>query len=352
MFKNKIVKFPIKDLSGKVCTEPFNTINVTTSGDVFLCPCEGWHPTVVGNLFENNIQEILSSDLAQDIRNSIRKGTYEYCNESQCGIMANNQLLDSTSLMNEDKERFEDSDSYFHPRYVYLAGDQTCNLSCPSCRKKVINLDDNTLVKNKSVMSMVSEQVFNDQSDQPVVVHISSAGEVFASQQMMLFLENFPLDRYPKLVLNLQTNGLLLKNRWHRIQHLADNLRRISITADSQDPITYEKLRRGGTLKKLEENLEFVKELHEKYKFIYYSIRMVVQKDNANELEDFYHWATSYGCTHVDYLRISNWGTYSNKEFSSIDVLNPKHELYNDTVNRLRQLKTKYKNVLFFNFNI
>ena len=77
--KQQII-FPDKSLQGKYCLSPFVMIEVGLNGDVRMCGCGSWMPAVVGNLTESTLTEILSSELAQKIRQSIIDGTYHYCN--------------------------------------------------------------------------------------------------------------------------------------------------------------------------------------------------------------------------------------------------------------------------------
>jgi len=348
---NQTVKtFAKKDIKGLMCPDPFNGISISTAGDVSMCSCQMWHPTVIGNILDTPINDMLNSQLAHDIRNSIRHGTYEYCDESRCAIMINNKLVPITDLGPDDFEKFDNPKIVDTPRYVYIAGDQTCNLSCPSCRTRVVNNDDEQDQKNKTVMGMILEQVFSKTDTRPVTVYLSSEGEVFASRSMLSFLEQFPIDRYPNLELFLQSNGLLVKNRWDSIKHLHNNIFRLSITADSQVPDVYANLRRGGTLDKLIENLEFIKEIRKTNKFEL-SIRMVVQQDNFAEAEDFYNFAMQYDCTEVEFMRLLNWNTYTSEEFKKIDVLDSSHSQFDDAISIFQNLKSKYNNILFYHFS-
>jgi sulfatase maturation enzyme AslB (radical SAM superfamily) len=346
-----VKKFPKKNIQNLMCLDPFNSISIDISGNASMCSCQMWHPTIIGNVLETSVVQMLSSDLAHDIRNSIRNGTFEYCDETRCGIMINDRLLPTDKLFDREKEKFFNPDIVDTPKYVYIAGDQTCNLSCPSCRTHVINNDDEVVKKNKTVMSVALEQIFNKSSEDPVSVTIGTYGEIFASRDMLNFLEKFPITRYPKLELTLQSNGLLIKSRWDRVKHLANNLYRLSITLDSQNPKTYEKLRRGGTFEKILENLVFVKELKKQHNFEY-SIRMVVQKDNMDEIEEFYNFATFYGADEVEYLRILDWGVYPPGIFQDLDVLDINNQYYDRTIKQLRNLKNKHDNVVLYHFTV
>lgn len=347
----QIHKFNKKQLQGFMCPDPFNGISISSNGDIGMCSCAMWHPTVIGNILNNTLEEMLNSELAQDIRQSVRNGTYEYCDETKCGIIINNKLLHESELSDTYLRQYKDSTVIDFPRYFYIAGDKICNLSCPSCRTRVISLDDYSQNKNKNVMSLLNQQVFSESSSEVVSIYVSSEGEMMASPLTLKFLEEFPLDRYPKAEFWFQSNGLLIKSRWNRISHLANNIFKLSVTADSCNKTTYEKLRRGGTFENLIENLDFITELRKTYNF-QLSIRMVVQSENMHEIEDFYTFAMKYNCTEVEYMRIQDWSTYLQKDFNSIDVLNPNHESYPDLVQRFSGLKTQYKNIIFYHFNL
>ena len=105
--------FPIKQFQGQYCLSPFVMIEVTLNGDVRMCGCGDWMPITIGNLTQNTLKEILSSYLAQKIRQSIIDGSYVYCNEKLCGViswyrgpsqkMAGSPLGRSGALFNQAK---------------------------------------------------------------------------------------------------------------------------------------------------------------------------------------------------------------------------------------------------------
>ena len=76
-------------------------------------------------------------------------------------------------------------------------------------------------------------------------------------------------------------------------------------------------------------------------------LRMVVQKDNFAQMEDFYHMAQNFSADLVEFSTILNWGTYSNDEFSDIDVFDSKHPMNNEALEMYNRVKG-LNNVLFF----
>lgn len=356
----QIKTYPKKDLQGLICLDPFLGVHVSINGDVSLCSCSYWHPTKIGNLKNSSLIEMLNSDLAHQIRQSIRDGTYDFCDATKCGIIVNDRLvklsevdqLDGVNGLPSTYERVTDSNIVDFPRYIYLDGDLTCNLSCPSCRTRVITQSDEEKNGHADIVKMLNLQLFNSSDSRPCTVYVAAAGELFASPVMLDFLEKFPLDRYPNVEFNFQSNGLLLKNRWHRVSHLENNIFSISITADSQNPETYAKLRRGGKFDDLVKNLEFVKELKNRLQFNF-SLRMVVQQDNIDEIEKFTEFALFYGADTVEFLRLSQRSSYTVEETASLDVLSPSHRRYEESVQRFKLLKKTYNDkIAFYHFSI
>jgi MoaA/NifB/PqqE/SkfB family radical SAM enzyme len=345
------VIFADKKYSNKVCLEPFGTIEITEKGDVRICACGAWMPTIIGNVFENTIDEILNNTLAIKIRDSIRDGSFRYCNEEACGIITNNQLYDIKDCNTNADPRwalFKDETKAKTIKKYFIAGDRTCNLSCPSCRTKVIKNSYKSIEKLKTISNTFNKHLLDSTvNNDRVEIRLSTSGEVFASPLLLNFLAEFPIERFPNVVFYLQTNGLLVKKKWEKIKKISKNIENITITADSCSKIIYEKLRRGGAYEDLVENLEFISKLGIKF-----NIRMVIQRDNCNEIANFYTWAKSFGAENVEYIRITNWGTYTLDEFFNIDVLNKNNILYNSTAQQLIELKNNHNNVIFYGFNV
>ena len=344
--------FPDKNLRGMVCYEPFSAVNIDNRGDVTLCGCTGWMPLRVGNIWLNTIQDILNSHIARQVRDSIRDGSYRFCNGNTCGIINNGGLV---SASRQDHlsgwpayELYKDETQPKIPTTYYISGDRVCNLSCPSCRKSIIKHDALARQKHQDAMASLNSQLFGGTSEHQLDIHASTSGEVFASPLLLEFLRDFPIDRYPNAGFLFQTNGLMLKKKWPDIAHLHSRVKQLTITIDSCRKAPYEILRRGGGYEDMVENVEFasllsIKKLH---------LKMVLQRTNHDEVEQFYHWCKARGATKVQYTRLEDWHTYSKEEYAYHDVLNPAHDLYQATVDQLRRLREQHNDIEIFGFNI
>jgi hypothetical protein len=328
--------FPPKNLA-RYCSEPYETISIADDGQVYMCGCNGWLPTSVGNLFTDDIHEVLDSKLAHDIRDTIKAGSYTYCDGGRCGLLNNDQLSEYKDLT-PARQHMVDSGEYSVKSY-FISGDRTCNLSCPSCRTEVINNSDQQHESNANYLLKLLPLITESFADveRKTSVHISTSGEFLASPLLLGFLDQFPVN--DNVEFWFQSNGLLFLKRWQRIQHLQHNICNVTITADSCVPEVYAKLRRGGQLHDLVDNLKFIQELKSRLGFKFH-LRMVVQQSNCEELYDFYDWAKTFDVDVVEYTKIYNWAMTPG-EYQQANVFDLQHAQYKQTVLALHDLKTR-----------
>lgn len=337
---NNLVKlFPKKNFQGKICLSPYVSIEVNLKGDVRLCGCLSWMPTTVGNLFENTIDEILSSPLSQSIRASIASGTYEYCNEKDCGVMYRPGGLNSADLLPPAvAEMVQDSSKYLMPNEISLAIDATCNLSCPSCRTSVIKNNTKTIEQLVELGNKLRANLFTIPTDQSIRLHTSTSGELFASPLLLSFVNSIPIDDFPNLNLCIQTNGLMAQRNWHKLGPIQSRVGKITVTSDAARAATYEKLRRGGTWPNIQKSLKWISD-KKKENGMQLHMRMVVQHSNYQEMSEFYEQAIALGADEIEYARLFDWATYSADEFQHHDVFNPAHPEYPQAQAALNQVK-------------
>jgi sulfatase maturation enzyme AslB (radical SAM superfamily) len=338
--------FPEKNLIGKYCLSPFISISIDLSGNVFLCGCIGWHPTSIGNLFQSSIDTMLSSKLAIDIRQSITDGSYKFCNELRCSIIRNNLLNDLDTVPPTVAWQIQDPNRYMLPSEITIAGDTTCNLSCPSCRTQVLKISDKFKQQQEELGEILKNNLFSKPTDQTITIQLSTTGELFASPMLLKFVSSISVADFPNIFLNIQSNGLLCKQTWHKLNEMQDHVKKITITVDAAESHTYEKLRRGGEWPKLLESLAWLSQ-KKKQNGMAFHTRMVVQRDNIDQLEKFYHLSKQFDVDVIEYGRIGNWSTYSSKEFKNVDILDPAHPKFQHATQCLKNIMT-FKDTLTY----
>lgn len=331
--------FGNKSLKGKICLSPFNTVHINVAGDVHICPCPGWQPHQVGNIFLQTLDEILSSPAAVAIRSSIIDGSYQYCNEKQCALIINDQLNDHSNTPPEVAKQLDDPTRYQTPTTIAFNIDSVCNLSCPSCRTRVIKNTEEQIAKQQQIVNTVVANLILETSERDLEFTTSGAGEVFASNMIMSVLQQFSLDKLPKLRLNLHTNGLLAPSKWHQIQHIESAVSLITVSIDAATADTYEQVRRGGHWPDLVTAMKFLQNKKQKLGFELRA-RMIVQQRNYTEAEEFYHLCQEFGVDRVEYSRLVNWNTWGLQEFVKNDVFNSTHPERSQALQVMETIKT------------
>jgi MoaA/NifB/PqqE/SkfB family radical SAM enzyme len=343
-----VIKFPDKSkaLKGLYCLAPFETAMIDEWGKVYICGCDAWLPTPVGNINDEPIDVILNNALSKQIRSSIIDHSYTFCNEKSCKLIKNNELLSKSQLGKE----YADIDNWKHKtssdslKRIFFAGDRTCNLSCPSCRTHVIkyhpSVGRDQTSKRDQLVDRFIKNLFSSPNSKLEEIVMSTSGELFASEVLLQVLEQANLENFPRCKLHIQTNGLLMKDRWDRLGQWKDRVGTVNLTADACDKEVYEKLRRGGRYDVLLENLQWFKEkkTNDNINFI---MKMVVQRDNIHQIEEFYEFGKRYGANEVHYCRITDWKVMAPETFANVDILSDRHPDFEKANGILDAFKSK-----------
>ena len=335
-----IKTYPIKQFQGQYCLSPFVMIEVTLNGDVRMCGCGAWMPSTVGNLTKNTLKEILSSYLAQKIRQSIVDGSYVYCNEKLCGVITNNSLNTFDTIPPDIKALFNDTSKFNMPHHISFQGDETCNLSCPSCRTSVKKTPPEKLQQQQYIGKLISENLFSETTDQKIKLELSGTGEVFASPLLLNFINSIDPTNFPNVELDIGTNGLMCEQNWNPLGLMQASVKKITVSIDASQADTYEKLRRGGKWKDLQNAMQFLQNKKHNQGIALHT-RMIVQQQNYQEIEPFYQMCQQFDVDVVEYSRVTNWGTWSFQEFQIHDVFNPAHPEYQKAqveISKVKQL--------------
>lgn len=328
---NDIKMFPTKNFSGKICLSPFVSISIGDDGRIRLCGCYSWMPTAIGNIYDTPLLELLSNDLAKKIRESIVQGGYEYCNEKNCGVIRNDLLNSKESLPDQVKWQIQDSSRVVMPREIYISGDYTCNLSCPSCRTHVIKSTEAEKQQQQALADKMTNNLFSKPTEDVINLTLSTTGELFASAFLLQFVSGISRQNFPNVFLQIQTNGLLCEKNWHKLGGMQDAVKKITVTIDASRDKTYEKLRRGGTWKEIMSAMAWL-QAKKKQNGMKLQTRIVVQKDNFQELEEFYYMSKNFDADQVEYARIKNWFTMTDDKFKEVDILHPDHPQYKEAM--------------------
>ena len=306
----------------RICPRPFDTVLIDSNGSCYVCECTAWLPQSIGNLQVMELQDLIDNSVHQQLKNSIRDGSYRYCNNNQCSYLLDDRP--QTKFQSREPSAI---------KYIRLGLDSSCNLRCPSCRTQHHFLSGGRQLQNKK--RIIDKIVKFVRGNTKTHIHIGSDGDPFASLVYRYFLRQ--IRDLKHVTVSVQTNGLLIKKMYIRNRPLFDKLTELNISIDGASRDTYETLRLNGRWSKIKENLDFVKQikLQHKFKLIFH---YVVQRTNYKEMTDMIHMSEQYDADKVWLNKITDWNTFSN--FQWHDVTDPKNDLYDNYKEVLKHTRT------------
>lgn len=344
-------------LKGKFCYHPFNTITVDSEGDVYLCICQAWLPISIGKIWDfHSFESLMSSPRALEIQASIIDGSYRYCDHNSCSIIKEGEL----------KGRIDHK--FATVNWINFAIDNSCNLTCPSCRINFNFINEGPEFEKRirivDHLKYLIEQHYN-----LLKFTLSGDGDPFASLIYRHFLSTLKLDlnksenynneslnylhdiqrwfsvdlfKHPfgyhimqpmgigpfqNLEIELVTNGLLLKDHWHKIENIHKSIIRTKISFDAGSETVYNITRRGGNWYKLLESSKFITKWKQKnYSDMVLTANFVVQTSNYKDMPAYVSLCDQIGFDEINFQKITDWGTFANfKEHAIWQEDHPEH---------------------------
>lgn len=307
------------DLHGRFCSAPFTLAEIHWAGDVFLC-CPTWvGMRSIGNIFEQSADELWNSMAAQELRAGILDGSFRGCEKHICPLIVGNDLPQRTE--NDPASPFLTRG----PARVKLCHDDTCNLTCPSCRthKIVANRE-----RQDRLDGMLHSFILPFLADTKSLC-MSGDGDPFASRHYRDVLR-LTADR-PEMRIDLHTNAVLCDQRAWDDCRLAGRVDNLLISIDAATAETYAITRRGGDFQRLLRNLRFLAELRQAGEIKEIDIAFVVQTANYREMPAFVELGRELGVDRVSFSLIQHWGrAMSDEAFHDAQVWRADHPLRAD----------------------
>jgi len=342
----------------KFCERPFFWFEPGITGDTYSC-CPSWLGKKIGNINNDSVEDVWNSESAKEIRSSILDGSFRFCNKKICPFITGNMLRDKNdpNLSEEIKNIIENNivDGSRLPRDINFSYDESCNLSCPSCRNKpVIHRDGIEFEKRLKIHNKIINTCFKDPTNKSFLVNITGSGDPFASKLFRSFLFNIDGDDFPNLKIQLQTNGNLLTEKiWNKMESIHTNIFFIMLSIDAGLEKSYNVIRRGGNWKNLWKNISMLNDIKKNsyYDFIF-RLDFVVQKGNYKEIAYIINhvFETYENVNSINLSGIQNWYHMSDKYYLENAVHLSEHKEHENLVNILNfDSVQKYKDRINFN---
>jgi Radical SAM superfamily/Iron-sulfur cluster-binding domain len=336
------------ELRGRFCANPFDKLETLSRGEVYFC-CPAWQPIPIGNLESQSAAEIWNSPAAQDIRRSILDGSYRYCSRMHCPKLTAQSLPKASEVKNGEHRSFIAAGRTRlerGPRRLVLNHDRSCNLSCPSCRTRLIVAGK----AEQEQMNRMADRVLSPLLAHARRVHITAGGDAFGSAHYRYVLRQISRQRPPGLQIDLQTNGLLMASSWDELQ-LDGLVDRVYVSIDATKATTYELVRRGGSFERLLDNLAFAAEKRRKGLINYVRLDFVVQTLTFREMPEAVELVERFGFDGLKFQMIRSWNTYSPEAFAWHNIGSPDHPQFGELLDVLRDPRLRAGFVEFWGFH-
>jgi Iron-sulfur cluster-binding domain len=312
-----------------VCPLPFERFDIGPDGNVMVC-CGHWLPTHIGNFMNDPLDGVLNSARAQKIRESVTDGSYKYCNHLECGTMAQDTLPNRDEL---DRPRTREAVARGDWRLdgvdqVMFAFDQSCNLSCPSCRThRIVEKLSESTEKARAV-----EEKLLPLLPKIRTLFINPAGELFASKPSRKLLELINDERCPDLKLDIISNGTLFsEEEWNKFPGIHGKVKSVRISTDAACKETFEKLRRLGKYDVFLENMRFLSRLRATGAIPQLKFSFTYQLDNFREMRAFVEFCARMNADFTIFERLQNIA-FTHEEYRRKAVHYPDHPLYGEFI--------------------
>ena len=323
-YKYSPVKKP--KYKGKFCHIPFNTLQIDEDGDVQLCDCQLFMPYTVGNIYQNTLQEIWLGVEATKVRQSVADEDFTYCNWA-CSHLATLPSRPSQLPVVRDL-----------PRTIKLDMDRSCNLQCPSCREGIIIEKNSTKIDKQIELYEQIKQWGLANPDRQLIIVPTAIGEIFASHSGLQFLKSLIDYPHNNLKIKITTNGTLLNRNRELIKNIGHLIEHFAVSIDAATPETYARVR-GGDWDELMLGLEFIQSNFPNK----LSVSFCIQKNNWQEIEQFGDLADKFGAR-FDYQKLGDWGHWTIDWWHNNNVLDRKKDMFNQTLDSILRIQTKYPN--------
>ena len=330
-------------LADKVCPFPFEVLDVL-DGQTHQC-CASWLHQSAGDLAQKPWREVWNSPEAQAVRASMLDGSYRFCNKVACHYIGANELPTRAELAERspwwrDVLEHNRTEMDRGPRRVNLAYDQSCNLSCPSCRTHKFAADG----AMRDRFARLQEEAILPMLKDAEIVWVTGSGDAFASKNFRQLLADLTPEAYPDLRFQIMTNGMLLtRAEWARFPSLhGGRVAILRLSLDAATGPTHEAIRRGARWPVMLENMSFFSELRREGEIGTYDIIFTVQTDNFHEMADAIDLALAQGADHVWFYRLTNWGTFADAEYAEKAVFSPSHPRHGEFLAMMRDPRLRH----------
>ena len=293
------------------CHHPFYETEITCTGSVYTC-CSAIMGCDIGSIQHATFSSIWHSCKAKLLRLSVLNGTAIFCSQEKC-----QHLRKQTYPPRYAAVQVSD-----WPLTLNMAIDETCNLSCPSCRRGLQIADKKAQQEKESWIQTLDQDLYGGIQD----LYVAGNGECMISCVYQNFLTG-PVMKNFSGKLHLLTNGQIIDQQL--LKKLSEKFcPEILISMDAASADTYAHLRRGGKFNTIISNIQKYVHLRQNGIISQITVRFVVQAANYREIPDFIRKMRELGVDRIEFTRLVDCGAFELGEFEEMTLLDENGKLY------------------------
>lgn len=305
----------------KFCEKPFHHVYLAPNGEVWPC---GWMHFPIGNIYEQDFDEIWRGERAKRARESILDGSFCYCRKTSCPFCERGDLPDLTQ--EELREKAEVPEV---PENITFANDRICNIACTTCRKSLYLPEEGYRERIDAVLKRMRPY-----AQQAAFLDMNGNGEFLANPSFLEFLESFQPQR-SDFCLSFETNGVLFdEEHWNRFSHLGNYHIEVTVTLNSLRREIYRYLSGGyDKVEAVRRNLRFLSGLRRKNQINVLKATMVVQECNFQEIPEYVRTLTQSEELEIDQIVLKpvyKWFGMDEETYWFKNILNPLHPYHKE----------------------
>lgn len=170
----------------RFCARPFQYLEIVPGGRAHMC-CMGWLPTSIGNVNEVSIDDLWNGPVARAIRRSTLDNSFRYCTGCPhlTAVSGDVHYADEVSDPASQAILAADTEYSTKIRWLNLAYDRTCNLSCPTCRQGLVVLDQAEARRAEEIQARLTSQNMLHRVEW---ICVTGSGDPFASPRFRTLL--------------------------------------------------------------------------------------------------------------------------------------------------------------------
>lgn len=304
----------------KFCEKPFKSVYLAPNGEVWPC---GWMHCIIGNIYEQDLDEIWHSEAAEQARKSIKNGSFAFCREISCPFCERGELL---NLSEQEISNYVPLDL---PEDITIANDRTCNIACTSCRKEVCVSTKEEREKIDDVLRRLVP--FANKAKK---LDTNGQGEFLANPSFINFLKDLRPEQ-EDFSINFETNGILFDEvHWKNFEHLGKYKLSATVTLNSLQREVFRYLSGGfDYLDRELHNLKFLSQLRREGKFNHLSVTIIVQDCNFWEVPEYiktFSQSAEYEIDKIVMKPLYKWFKMDEETYWFKNILNPMHPYHKE----------------------